>query len=164
MKLYLRLFIIIENIIICIKGRPYPRPPPKYVAHLGPPLIFSRRSTKDPDKSPLYKFSLNCSHGFLFGGFVFCLEGFVRCGFYLFPLLSEHICYDRKLNITLNFMFHMYDIGLIFISVTSHTLYLLPCHKLSHLLTPLPPRRDVDLPYGRPLSHLCLRFEAFGES
>src|SRR6218665_2965765 len=40
---------------------------------------------------------------------VFCLEGFVRGGFSLFPLLSEYICYNRKLNITLNFMFHMYD-------------------------------------------------------
>src|SRR6218665_3818644 len=30
-------------------------------------------------------------------------------GFCPFPLLSEYICYDKKLNITLNFMFHMYD-------------------------------------------------------
>src|SRR6218665_1133439 len=36
------------------------------------------------------------------------------------PLLSQYICYNRKLNITLNFMFHMYD--KICISVTSHTL------------------------------------------
>src|SRR6218665_2548828 len=40
---------------------------------------------------------------------VFCLEGFVRGGFCPFPLLSEYICYNRKLNITLNVMFHMYD-------------------------------------------------------
>src|SRR6218665_502927 len=40
---------------------------------------------------------------------VFCLEGFVRGGVCPFPLLSEYICYDKKLNITLNFMFHMYD-------------------------------------------------------
>src|SRR6218665_1620125 len=37
------------------------RDPQKYVTHLGPPPIFSRPSTKNPDKSPLYKFSLNCS-------------------------------------------------------------------------------------------------------
>src|SRR6218665_2952195 len=31
--------------------------------------IFSRPSTKIPDKSPLYKFYLNCSRRFLSGGF-----------------------------------------------------------------------------------------------
>src|SRR6218665_3689831 len=40
---------------------------------------------------------------------VFCLEGFVRGGFCPYPLLSEHICYNRKLKITLNFVFQMYD-------------------------------------------------------
>src|SRR6218665_710912 len=52
------------------------------------------------------------------------------------PLLSEH---NRKLNITLNFRFHMYDN--FFISVTSQGLDpLSPCHKLSHLLGPPPLR------------------------
>src|SRR6218665_2207847 len=37
-----------------------------------------------------------------------CLEGFVRGGFCLSPLLSEYIHYNRKLNITFNFRFHMY--------------------------------------------------------
>src|SRR6218665_3762457 len=47
-----------------------PGPPRKYVTHLGlPPPIFSRPSTKIPDKSPLYKFYLNCSQRFLSGGF-----------------------------------------------------------------------------------------------
>src|SRR6218665_3007284 len=41
--------------------------------------------------------------------FVFSLEGFVRGGFCPFPLLSEYICYNSKLNITLNFRFHMND-------------------------------------------------------
>src|SRR6218665_2258849 len=80
----------------------------KYVTHLGPPPpIFSRPSQKNPDKSPLYKFSLNRAfvRGLLSG--VFCLEGFVWGGFCPYPLLSEYICYNRKLKITLNFMFHM---------------------------------------------------------
>src|SRR6218665_3438873 len=88
------------------------RDPRKYVTHLGHPPIFSRPSTKNPDKSPVYKFSLHCSRGFLSGVFcqgVFCLEDFVWGGFCPFPFLSEYICYNRKLNITLNFMFHMYD-------------------------------------------------------
>jgi len=68
---------------------------------------------------------------------VFCLEGFVRGCFCPFPLLSEYICCNRKLKITLNFMFHMYDKKII--SVTSHALYPPPpCHKLSHLLGPPP--------------------------
>src|SRR6218665_73824 len=76
--------------------------PPKSTSHISAPPIFSRPSTKNPDKSPLYKLSLNCPG-------VFCLEGFVRGGFCPYPLLSEYICYNRKLKITLNCMFHMYD-------------------------------------------------------
>src|SRR6218665_1946989 len=65
---------------------------------------------------------------------VFCLEGFDGDGFCPFPLLSEYICYNRKLNITLNFMFHMSDN--FFISVTSRSLDT-NCHTFSN---PLPPR------------------------
>ena len=39
----------------------------------------------------------------------YCPGGLGRVGFCPFPLLSQYICYNRKLNITLNFMFHMYD-------------------------------------------------------
>src|SRR6218665_877895 len=52
--------------------------------------------------------------------------------FCLFPLLLEYICYNRKLNITLNFMFHMYDKK--FISVTQHAFDPPPvtnCHSFS---------------------------------
>ena len=35
--------------------------PPKSMSHILDPQIFSRPSTKNLDKSPLYKFSLNCS-------------------------------------------------------------------------------------------------------
>src|SRR6218665_208608 len=74
----------------------HPGTPRKYITHLGLPPIFSRPSTKIPDKSPLHKFYLNCS-----------LKFFVRVGFCPFPI--SYICYNRKLNITLNFLFHMYD-------------------------------------------------------
>src|SRR6218665_572310 len=77
------------------------RDPRKYVTHLGPP-IFSRPRAKIPDKSSLYKFSLNCSRRFSSGGL--CPDWFLSV-----PLLSQYICYNRKLNITLIFMFHMYD-------------------------------------------------------
>src|SRR6218665_926801 len=43
---------------------------PKSTSHISDPPIFSRPSTKNPDKCPLYKFSLNCSRGFLSGCFV----------------------------------------------------------------------------------------------
>src|SRR6218665_2657689 len=43
--------------------------PPESTSHISDPPIFSRPSTKIPDKSPLYKFYLNCSRRFLSGGF-----------------------------------------------------------------------------------------------
>src|SRR6218665_3937605 len=43
---------------------------PKSKSHISDPPIFYRPSTKKPDKNPLNKFSLNCSRGFLSGGFV----------------------------------------------------------------------------------------------
>src|SRR6218665_3402384 len=80
--------------------------PPQSTSHISGPPIFSRPSTKNPDKSPLYKFSLNCLRGFCPGGFVrgslvwkvlsgvvcqrvFGLEGFVRGG------LSEGLWFGR---------------------------------------------------------------------
>src|SRR6218665_3878304 len=70
-------------------------------------------------------------------------------GFCPFPLLSEYSCYNRKVNITLNFMFHMYDKKCI--SVTSHAPPppVTNCHTFSD---PLPFERDVL--YGRPLNRL----------
>src|SRR6218665_2795215 len=48
--------------------------------------------------------------GGLSGGF---LSGRFRPGWFLsVPLLSEYIHYNRKLNITFNFRFHMYEIFL----------------------------------------------------
>jgi len=42
-------------------------------------------------------------------GTAFSVGGFLSRvrGFYPFPLLSEYIYYNRKLNITFNFRFHM---------------------------------------------------------
>src|SRR6218665_4189074 len=80
----------------------HPRTRPKSMSHISDPPIFSRPSTKNPDKSPLYKFSQLFGRAFVRGSFV-------RGGFCPYPLLSEYICYNRKLKITLNFMFHMYD-------------------------------------------------------
>src|SRR6218665_2310226 len=90
-------------------------------------------------------FSSTCMHTCLYRGFVlvrggfclgfvwefFCLEGFVRGGFCPSPLLSEYIHYNRKLNITFNFRFHMYEIFCK--SVTSHSLEPPP---LSQTVTP----------------------------
>src|SRR6218665_3093779 len=98
-------------------------------------------------------FSSTCIHACLYRGFVlvhggscsgvclgvFRLEGFVRGDFCPSTLLSENIHYNRKLNSTFNFRFHMYEI--FFKSVMSHALGPpSPCHKLSHRLGPLPPR------------------------
>jgi len=80
-----------------------------YITHLGTPKvrhtsqtppIFSRPSTKNTDKTPLYKFSLNC----FFPEVVSSGVVFVRS-----PFCQNTLSYNRKWNITLNFMFHMYD-------------------------------------------------------
>src|SRR6218665_2438395 len=90
----------------------HPGTPQKYVTLLGPtPPIFSRSSRKARTKAPCTN-SLSIVRGGFCPGFckgVFCLEGFVRVGFCPFSLLSEYTCCNRKLDITLNFWFHMYD-------------------------------------------------------
>src|SRR6218665_2981188 len=116
---------------------------PENTSHISDPPIFRRPSTKTRTKALLYKFCLNCSQRFLSGRF---------CpGWLLYvPVLSEYICYIRKLNIALNFMFRMYD-KKFFISVRSHALYPLP---LSQTITPSrpPPPLERDVLYGRPLT------------
>src|SRR6218665_2315213 len=69
-----------------------PGPPPESTSHISDPLpIFSRPSTKIPDKNPWYKFYLNCSRRFLSGGFV-------RVGFCPFPLLSQYVLLLQKVK------------------------------------------------------------------
>src|SRR6218665_2412710 len=85
--------------------------PPESTSHISDPR-FLKGLVQNPDKSPLvYKFCLNCSRGFcpgvLSGGLL--SERFCPGWLLSVPVLSEYICYIRKLNITLNFMFRMYD-------------------------------------------------------
>src|SRR6218665_3739592 len=105
--------------------------PPESTSHISDPPISRRPSRKNPDKSPLVQilfhlFAEVFVRGVLSGGL---LSGRFCPGWFLsVPVLSEYICYIRKLNITLNFM---YDKKCI--SVTSYALYPLP---LSHTVTP----------------------------
>ena len=134
-------------------------PSPPKVRHTSrtPSPIFKRPSTKNPDKSPLVQIMSQLFAGvFVRGVFSESLlsERFCPGWVLSVPDLSEYICYNRKLNITLNFMFRMYDKKCI--SMMSHALYPPPpvtnCHTFSD---PLPLERDVL--YGRPLCILLAR-------
>src|SRR6218665_2073537 len=81
--------------------------PPKSTSYISDPPIFTRPSTKTRTKTPCTN-SLSIVRGGFCNG-VFFLEAFVRGDFCPYLLLSEYICYNRKLEITLNFMFHTYD-------------------------------------------------------
>src|SRR6218665_3909414 len=86
--------------------------PPESTSHISDLPIFRRPSTKNRDKSPLVQilsqlFAGNFVRGVLSEGL---LSGRFCPGWLLsFPVLLEYICYNRKLDITLNFMFRMYD-------------------------------------------------------
>src|SRR6218665_2734758 len=79
------------------------RDPLEDVTHLGTPQFLVVRPT--------------CIHTFVFTVYRevclssrgFCLEGFVRVGFRPSPILSEYMRYNRTLNITFNFRFHMHE-------------------------------------------------------
>ena len=120
--------------------------PPESTSHIPDlPLPFLVGLVQKSQKKAPCTNSLSIVRGDFFPG---VLSGGLLSGrFCPFPLLSEYICYNRKLNITLNFMFHMYDKK--FISVTSHALY--PpssCHKLSHLRPPSSVTYFMDSPYS----------------
>jgi len=74
---------------------------PSKKRHTSWPPIFRRPSTQILEKSPLYKFYLNCSRRFLSG----VLSGlvFVRC-----PSVTIHLL-QQKVKHHFNFMFHLYD-------------------------------------------------------
>src|SRR6218665_3033163 len=76
----------------------------KSTSHISdPPRFLVGLVQKTRTKAPCTN-SLSIVRGGFCQG-VFCLEGFVRGGFCPFPLLSEYICYNRKVNIT--FKFHV---------------------------------------------------------
>src|SRR6218665_519336 len=68
--------------------------PRKYVTHLGAPPPFTGLLQKSLTKVP-------CTNSVSIFRRGFCPGGFVRVGFCPFLLLSQYICYNRKLNITL---------------------------------------------------------------
>src|SRR6218665_4029719 len=105
---YVTLFLANCNPLPCHTLSHIPGPPKlRHISRI--PSRYLVGLVQTPDKCPLYKIS-QLFAGFLSGGFcqgVLCLEGFIRGDFCPFPLLSEYICYNRKLNVTLDFMFHM---------------------------------------------------------
>src|SRR6218665_2573500 len=81
--------------------------PHKSTSHISDSPIFSRPSTKTRTKAPCTIVRGGFCQGVLSGGL---LSGRFCSGWFCpFPLLSEYIYYNRKVSITLNFMFHMYD-------------------------------------------------------
>src|SRR6218665_3872165 len=118
------------------------------MSHISDPPIFSSRAYMH---TCLYRGFVLVRGGFvpgLSGGF---LSGRFRPGWFLsFPLLSEYIHYNRKLNITYNFRFHMYDIFCK--SVTSHALgppsSVTNCHTFSDPLSPSSVTYFMDGPDG----------------
>src|SRR6218665_3686817 len=120
----------------------HPGTPPKVRHTSRTPRNFSRYSTNPGQKSPVQILSQL---------FVEVLSGrFVRVGFCPFPLLSQYICYNRKLNITLNFMFHMYDKNFYKRDVTwsSSPLPVTNCHTYSDPLTPSSVTYFMDGPFS----------------
>src|SRR6218665_1562111 len=97
------------------------------------------------------------SRGFLFGGLSGAfLSGRFHPGWFLsVPLLSEYIHYNRKLTITFNFRFHMYEIFLK-CDVT--------CSWTPTPVTPsrTPSHRERDVLYGRPLCWSWCKLRLFG--
>src|SRR6218665_2686762 len=79
----------------------HPGTPQKYVTHLLVGLVQKTRT------KTLCANSLSIVRGFFLKGFWF--GRFCPGWFLSVPLWSEYFCYNRKLNITLNFRFHMYD-------------------------------------------------------
>src|SRR6218665_4113979 len=92
----------------CHTSSHIPGPPRKYVTQLGSPNFFRRPSTQNPDKSPLVQilyqlFAGGFVRGVVRGAFVWkVLSGWFLC----VGVVSEYICYNRKLNVH-HFKFHV---------------------------------------------------------
>src|SRR6218665_2566627 len=117
-----------------------PLPLSHFVTHPGTPLKVRHTSRTPRFLVGLVQKSWTkgpCTNSISIVRVGFCPGGFVRVGFCPFPLLSQYVCYNRKLNITLISCFIC--MIKICISVRSHALTPPPCHKLSHLLGPPPP-------------------------
>ena len=116
----------------------HPGTPRKYVTHLGP-LSFLVDLVQEAGQEPPVQiisqlFTGLFVRGVLSGGL---LSGRFWPGWLLsVPVLSEYIRYNRKLNITLNFMFRMYDNFFYKCDITCSLPPSPPCHKVSHLLGP----------------------------
>src|SRR6218665_3042648 len=89
----------------------HPGTPQEYVTHLGHPRFLVGLVKKTRTKAL-------CTNSFSIVRRAFCpgvcQQGLLSGRFYLgwflsFPPSAEYICYIRKLNIALNFMFHMYN-------------------------------------------------------
>src|SRR6218665_1452651 len=87
--------------------------PPESTSHISDPhsQFLEGLAQKSRTKPPCTNYVSIVREGFcpgvLSGDLLsgrFCLGWFLSV-----PVLSEYICYIRKLNITLNFMFRMYD-------------------------------------------------------
>ena len=118
----------------------------RHTSRWSRPQIFSRPSTK----SPLYKFSLNCSQRVYQR--VCCLEGFVQGGFCPFPFCQNtSSCYNRKLKIT---KFHVSYVW--YKSYKRRVTCSLPPSPLSQTVTPSRTPLERDVLYGRTASGVIL--------
>src|SRR6218665_86020 len=84
-----------------------------------------------------------------------CLEGFVRGGFCPSPLPSEYIRNNRKLNITFNFGFHMYEKNFEKCDITCSWIPPTPVTNCHTFLDPLPLESDIHT-YIHTCMYVCM--------
>src|SRR6218665_1598640 len=95
--LFLANFNPLSSVTLCHTSRD-----PQSTSHISDPPIFSRPSTKNPDKAPCTNSLSIVSGGFCPGIFVrgvFCLEGFVRspfCQKFRIDLLQQSVKHHFK--------------------------------------------------------------------
>src|SRR6218665_852688 len=96
--LFLANFDLPPSVTLCHTSRN-----PQSTSHISDLPFFSRHSTKNPDKNPLYKFSLNCSRGFFKGSLVWkVLPGvvFVRFSSVRIHLLQHKVKHHFKFQVS----------------------------------------------------------------